>query len=551
MSKFTHGALFSGSGGFELAAAHFGIETLWASEIEPFAIAVTKKNFPEMKHLGDISRLHGYDLPPVDIISGGSPCQDMSVAGRREGLVGSRSVLFMEFVRIVKEMREAYGKPRFMLWENVPGAFSSNKGEDFRCVLEEIARIADEGADVPRPPKSKWGGSGAILVGDGSIAWRTLDAQFWGVPQRRRRIYLVADFGKTSAPEILFEREGLSWDFAKSQAERQASAGDPSEGTDQAERSICLNDQGGDCMTISEGVTGTLRAQEHGHQPIVLEYHPQDSRISIDENQDAIQTLTGKMGTGGNNVPLIMEPVAVDTSHANDVVRMSEVVPALQERDYKGGKLILEPHVFGICSMGSNGMKGDNPDVGFYEADTVRTLDAHGGNPACNQGGMVVCEPMTYAMQGFGHYIESDVSSSLKTRDYKDATDLVVDVDWMVRRITPLECCRLQGFPDDWTDGLGNDNPSASDVRFWMEVWAEQWSLIGREKGIKLPKNEKAVRRWLADPGSDSDRYKLWGNGIALPCALFVFEGIAAELAKEEGNGSGNIQGDLQGQESD
>ena len=158
MSKFTHGALFSGSGGFELAAAHFGIETLWASEIEPFAIAVTKKNFPEMKHLGDISRLHGYDLPPVDIISGGSPCQDMSVAGRREGLVGSRSVLFMEFVRIVKEMREAYGKPRFMLWENVPGAFSSNKGEDFRCVLEEIARIADEGADVPRPPKNKWGG---------------------------------------------------------------------------------------------------------------------------------------------------------------------------------------------------------------------------------------------------------------------------------------------------------------------------------------------------------------------------------------------------------
>lgn len=269
-------------------------------------------------------------------------------------------------------------------------------------------------------------------------------------------------------------------------------------------------------MTVSEGVTGTLRAQEHGHPPIVLEYHPQDSRIGIDENQDAIQTLTGKMGTGGNNVPLLMEP-----------------------------------HVFGICSMSSNGMKGDNPDVGFYEADTVRTLDAHGGNPSCNQGGMVVVEPKTYAMQGFGHYIESDVSSSLKARDYKDATDLVVDVDWMVRRITPLECCRLQGFPDEWTDGLGNDNPSPSDVRFWMEVWAEQWSLIGRGKGIKLPKNEKAVKRWLKDPGSDSDRYKLWGNGIALPCALFVFEGIAMELAKEEGNGSGNIQRDQCEQESD
>ena len=160
MSEFTHGALFSGSGGFELAASYFGIRSVWASEIEPFPIAVTKKNFPEMKHLGDISRIHGDQLPPVDVISGGSPCQDMSVAGRREGLTGSRSVLFLEYIRIVKEMRTKYGKPRFMVWENVPGAFSSNKGEDFRCVLEEIARIADEGYSVPRPAKGKWLGRG-------------------------------------------------------------------------------------------------------------------------------------------------------------------------------------------------------------------------------------------------------------------------------------------------------------------------------------------------------------------------------------------------------
>ena len=350
--------------------------------------------------------------------------------------------------------------------------------------------------------KENGSAGGGILGENFSLAWRTLDAQYWGVPQRRRRIYLVADFGGTSAPEILFEREGLSWDFAESQTAQQKYTGDPSEGADPPERNVCLNDMGGACMNASEGVTGTLRTQDHGHPPLVLEYHPQDSRIGIDENQDAIQTLTGKMGTGGNNVPLIMEP-----------------------------------HVFGIGGVNSEGMLSGNPDVGFYEAETTRTLDAHGGNPSCNQGGMVVCDhgPHTYAMQGFGHYIESDAASSLKTRDYKDATDLVVDEEWWVRRITPLECCRLQGFPDWWADGLENEDPSSSEVRFWLEVWAEQWSLIGREKGVKLPKNEKAVRRWLKDPGSDSDKYKMWGNGIALPCALYVFEGIAAELAKGEG----------------
>ena len=204
--------------------------------------------------------------------------------------------------------------------------------------------------------------------------------------------------------------------------------------------------------------------------------------------------------------------------------------------------LILEKQkVFGIGAYNSKGMLSDNPGAGFYETDISRTIDCKGGNPTCNQGGMVVCDhgPRTYAMQGFGHYIESDAASSLKTRDYKDATDLVVDEEWWVRRITPLECCRLQGFPDWWADGLENEDPSSSEVRFWMEVWAEQWSLIGREKGVKLPKNEKAVRRWLKDPGSDSDKYKMWGNGIALPCALYVFEGIAAELAKGEGFGEG------------
>ena len=170
-----------------------------------------------MIHLGDITKINGADVPIVDVVTGGSPCQDLSVAGKRAGLDGERSGLFMEQVRIIKEMREAYVRsgrtdehirPRYMVWENVPGALSSNGGEDFRIVLEETARIADKDAVIPRPEK-KWGGSGAIVADGWSIAWRIHDAQFWGVPQRRKRIALVADFGGQTAPEILFERKGL------------------------------------------------------------------------------------------------------------------------------------------------------------------------------------------------------------------------------------------------------------------------------------------------------------------------------------------------------
>ena len=177
-----------------------------------------------MKHFGDITKLTGYTLPIVDVITGGSPCQDLSVAGKRAGLAGERSGLFMEQIRIVKEMRErdrANGRtgwmvrPRYMVWENVPGAFSSNGGKDFQAVLTEIARVAEPDApDVPLPEKGKWSKAGCLYgaMGEWSIAWRVHDAQFWGVPQRRKRIALVADFGGLSAPEILFERKGLSRD---------------------------------------------------------------------------------------------------------------------------------------------------------------------------------------------------------------------------------------------------------------------------------------------------------------------------------------------------
>ena len=198
-NELTLGSLFDGSGGFPLGGMFAGITPLWASEIEPFAVRVTTKRLPQMKHYGDVSALNGADLPPVDIITFGSPCQDMSIAGKRSGLDGSRSSLFYEAVRIIKEMRCATnGKyPRFAVWENVHGAFSSNKGEDFRAVLESLCRVKDKTVSVPRC--EKWTNAGEILADGFSIAWRVLDAQYWGVPQRRKRIFLVADFDSECA----------------------------------------------------------------------------------------------------------------------------------------------------------------------------------------------------------------------------------------------------------------------------------------------------------------------------------------------------------------
>lgn len=217
MSALTMGSLFDGIGGFPLAAERFGIKPLWASEIEPFPMEVTKQRFPSMAHGGDITKLKGSELFPVDIICGGSPCQDLSVAGARAGLSGARSGLFMEQIRIVKEMRYADKergrtgrdiRPRYMVWENVPGAFSSGnpKGEDFRIVLEEVIRVAAPSAYVNHWFSYGWLPAGTIYIeGACSLAWRCLDAQYWGVAQRRKRIFLVADFSGSTAPLLLFD----------------------------------------------------------------------------------------------------------------------------------------------------------------------------------------------------------------------------------------------------------------------------------------------------------------------------------------------------------
>ena len=642
-NKLTLGSLFDGSGGFPLAGLLSGVTPVWASEIEPFPIRVTTKRLPFMKHYGDISAMNGAEVEPVDIITFGSPCQDMSVAGRRAGLDGSRSNLFYEAVRIIKEMRCATdGKyPRYIVWENVPGAFSSNKGGDFRCVLESVCHIKDKTAAVSQP--DKWFPAGEIVGDDFSVAWRVLDAQYWGVPQRRKRIFLVADFAGRRAGKILFESEGLSGYSAQSLRSWQETACRVGKGT--AASSLCLNDQGGSRMDVSEDVTSTLRAEAH-HPPCVMENkeesgavrtekysagfctehsaksrtigyeeeksptlragtvpaavaldnHPIDSRIKVSEN-GVFETLTSRMGTGGNNVPLVMKiRSGCEGGGKGPLIQTDKSATLSCNND----QTLFEPKVYGICSKDSNAMKSDNPNSGFYEADTSRTIDGNGGNPSCNQGGMAVvavqgsmigradkngpqgsgvnedvsftldsvdrhavaygidraafnqginakyniaveeeleptivakgpgavAEP-TYSIGKGTHFTHAgkDVSPTLTATDYKDppAINESTETAYIVRRLTPTECARLQGFPDWWCSDLGTENPTEEEIDYWRDVFETHRVITN---SAAKPKSDKQLIKWITNPHSDSAEYKMWGNGIALPCAVFVLAGI-------------------------
>ena len=389
-NNLTLGSLFDGSGGFPLGGLISGITPLWASEVEPFPIRVTTKRLPQMEHLGDISKINGGDIEPVDIISFGSPCQDMSVAGKRNGLDGSRSSLFYEAIRIVKEMRcKTDGKyPRFIVWENVPGAFSSNKGQDFKAVLTEICKIKDSEVSVPKP--SKWENAGRIM-GDGySVAWRLLDAQYWGVPQRRQRIYLVADFDGGCAGKILFESEGVSGYTPQGFKSWQGTANCTEEGTG-----------------------------ETSHPSLMFENHSQDSRYT--GPLDVSQTILSNFGMGGNNQPFVVQTpktmkIRCGCEGGGKGALVQDDLSATLGTN--NDQTLFQPIAFGVCSKNSNSMKSDNPKSGFYEADTSRTLDANGGNPTCNQGGIAVIEGngTRPSHKGDG-YKESDVMYTLNATE--------------------------------------------------------------------------------------------------------------------------------------
>ncbi len=599
-SKLTLGSLFDGSGGFPLGGIISGITPVWASEIEPFAIRVTTKRLPFVKHYGDVTALSGAELPPVDIITFGSPCKDMSIAGKREGLGGSRSNLFFEAVRIVKEMRNATdGKyPSWLCWENVPGAFSSNGGDDFKAVVDALRGIKDPEADTPRP--SKWPNAGLLLADNYSLAWRVLNAQHFGVPQRRKRIYLVCDLAGQRAGKVLFESEGVSGYSPQGFRSWQGTSRAFEEGSGTTGGVIVLNDQGGSFMNVSEDVTGTLRAQMDGHPPTVLEAiaienYPIDSRAKLSED-NSVQTLTSRMGTGGNNVPLVMKiRCGCEGGGKGPLIQRDRSATLGCNND----QTVFVPTAFGICSKDSNAMKSDNPNSGFYEADSSRTLDGNGGNPSCNQGGIAVVavqgsmigrkdengpqgsgvnEDVSFTLdavdrhavaygidraafnQGqnaqFGITIESEVEppmlakgpgavahpvystskasyhtlaeedlvNTLVATDYKDPPTVSEDPYYVVRRLTPVECARLQGFPDWWCMGLETDEPTEKDLGFWREVFETYRKAAAPDS---KPKSDAQIIKWLKDPYSDSAEYKLWGNGVALPCVHFVLAGIA------------------------
>ena len=571
--KLTLGSLFDGIGGFPLAGKLAGITPVWASEIEPFPIRVTEKRLPEVKHYGDVHALNGAEMEPVDIITFGSPCQDLSIAGRREGLSGSRSNLFHEAVRIIREMREKTNgqKPRWAVWENVPGALSSQNGQDFRCVLESLIRIKEPEADVPLPGSGKWMPAGEIMGNHYSLAWRIIDAaQGWGVAQRRKRIFAVLDLDGQCAGKVLFESEGMSGYTPPRGKARKGAAGCTASGAGASGERDGMSLAGGFCTEHSADSRGigyederapTLRA---GVVPgVAIEFNPTDSRIKIRED-GVCQTLLSRMGTGGNQVPL----------------------------------------VFGISADQSNAMLSENPHAGIYEADTSRTLDCNGGSPACNQGGMIVVEPVAFtqnqrdevrelggqsgtisaspgthqqtyvAQQKHPSYcmttgnftqLGEEKTPPIMARDYKDppvigkdepvysldracfnagqnaqnrmnigeekAPTLVAEgpsavaapTDYLVRRLTPGECCRLQGYPDGWCENLGSQAPSNRETDRWEAVF-EEWRIISGSKC--KPKTRRQVIRWLQNPHTDSAEYKAYGNSVAVPCVFFVLAGI-------------------------
>lgn len=565
----TLGSLFDGIGGFPLAAVHCGGVPVWASEIEPFPMRVTKLRFPDMIHVGDITKLDGAKLPPVDVICGGSPCQDLSVAGLRKGLAGERSGLFMDQVRIVKEMRaederrgvsDDFIRPRYLVWENVPGAFSSANGEDFRAVIEEIVHIKDSTCHVPRPDTGRWESAGAAILGDQfSLAWRVLDAQYWGVAQRRRRIFLVADFGGLTAPKILFEQERLLGDPAEGQGQGKGvttTAGNSSadsggsrvaeekevdifafhinqreetinlngisgalmattnmqmqtfvaegmrkfESAEKEEECLSLNDQGGERMDVSVDVTATLRAGMSGHPPLVMGI--QQGSAGTEEIPDP--ALTEEAETGGNNQQILFENHGIDARYTGP----HEVAPTMSARYGTGGNnvpLVSDmPESYCIAGNiidrevqnGGNGL-GCQPDISY----TLTSADRHA----------------VFSRQRSDEFLQNRVTATQSARQHKDATDLVcepyqntvgtigytdhkginnqyvsedkciVENRKLIRRLTPLECERLQGFPDHWTDIPG---------------------------------------------ASDSARYKALGNSVAIPCVDFVLRGIAYFLRK-------------------
>ena len=586
------GSLFDGSGGFPLAGALCGVEPVWAAEIEPYPIAVTRSRFPNMEHLGDISKINGGQIEAVDIITFGSPCQDLSVAGKRAGLKHAangdeettRSGLFMEAVRIIKEMREATGGqfPRFALWENVPGAFSSNKGEDFRVVCEELIKIIEPAAVMPSVPKNGWPYADSY-VGDGwSLAYRVFDAQYWGVPQRRRRIHLVADFGGECAREVLFEREGVRGYFAEGGTPWQATPADAQGSTEADDREV----EGFDGYNVAEtgqtAKTITAGRNDTHNLPVVIEKSTDlltkigggvSAGIRGDTSIVAVgfdgynQAVTGDVAksltalrSDADHTPI----VCMATQQGGAEIRTDDKAPTITAAAGMSGNnqpvIAIPIHDQATRFSGKHGDKFDGKGNGLgvgNPGDPMNTLtggDRHAVVYAVDQGGgksganvhedkaPTLCtthggEPAVAYRQGsFANYVEGELGT-LKAAGGDlggGSENLIVEkitavIRYIVRRLIPTECARLQGFADWWGHIERKDSLTDEEYRFWLEVRNTHAAINGKKV---QDYTVKQMVTWYNKLWTDSAEYKMWGNGIALPPALYCLQGIVDALDK-------------------
>ena len=460
--QFTLGSLFDGIGGFPYAASFYGIRSLWASEIMPECISITHHYFPHMAHVGDITQLHGGKLPPVDIVTFGSPCQGLSMAGQRRGLADERSGLFMEAIRIIDEMREATNGqyPKFAIWENVPGATSSGAGRDYQAVLSAFTK-----GKVPMPRSGKWANAGMVRGGGVDLAWCVYDAQYFGTAQRRRRLFLVCDFTGKRAGEVLFVPKSLRGYFEAGGTPRQGAAAFAESRPDTAGGEIVvLNDQGGASLTVERsGLSPTLRSQTHGNLPVVAAGFDLQ-QITSKTNRSTLRPVQPTLCETGQPHVLTMA-----TGQANAEV-LADIAPTLNCNHEQ--PLLVHPQIAGtLCASGAGLSRpaGMGSETDFCITSAGFRYKA--GSAAGSLGYQEETAPTLLAAQQSGvlhhHY-----------------------ADLIVRRLTPLECERLQGFPDFWTEQ-------------------------GSGRNI-----------------SDTSRYQMLGNSIAVPCVAYIMQGIYHALER-------------------
>ena len=460
--QYTLASLFDGIGGFPYAASFYNITSLWASEIVPACVSVTKRHFPDMAHAGDVTQLHGGKLPPVDIVTFGSPCQGLSLAGQRRGLADERSGLFMEAIRIIDEMREAtHGEyPRFALFENVPGALSSAGGRDFAAVLQSFTK-----AQIPMPYSGRWANAGMVRGVGVDLAWCVYDAQYFGTAQRRRRLFLVCDFAGKCAGEILFVPKSLRGYFEAGGTPRQGLAAFAESRPDTAGGEIVvLNDQGGASLTVERsGLSPTLRSQTHGNLPVVAAGFDLQ-QITSKTNRSTLRPVQPTLCETGQPHVLTMA-----TGQANAEV-LADIAPTLNCNHEQ--PLLVHPQIAGtLCASGAGLSRpaGMGSETDFCITSAGFRYKA--GSAAGSLGYQEETAPTLLAAQQSGvlhhHY-----------------------ADLIVRRLTPLECERLQGFPDFWTEQGG-----------------------GRSI-------------------SDTSRYQMLGNSIAVPCVAYIMQGIYHALER-------------------